>query len=93
MTIVKQPSADVAWYAPSAEDMAGQMGLNPDHGLDAAGFQRRPEDYGPNELPTEPPSAWAVTRGQLANPMNITLIVCAAGGRPGQRLSVAGAEA
>src|SRR6202008_4962651 len=31
---------------------------------------------GPNELPTEPPpSKWVVARGQLANPLNIMLII------------------
>jgi P-type Ca2+ transporter type 2C len=80
MTIVKQPSEDVAWYALSAEDVAGQLGVNPEQGLDAHEAQRRLEEYGPNELPTEPPpSVWDVARGQLANPMNIMLlIVCAA---------------
>jgi P-type Ca2+ transporter type 2C len=80
MTIVKQPSEDVAWYALSAADVAGQMGVDPDRGLDDIQVQRRLEDYGPNELPTEPPpSVWVVARGQLANPMNIMLLmVCAA---------------
>ena len=41
---------------------------------------RRLAEYGPNELPTEPPpSVWTVARGQLSNPMNIMLlIVCVA---------------
>jgi Ca2+-transporting ATPase len=64
----------------SAEDAAGRMGVDPDQGLDAAEAERRLAQYGPNELPTEPPpSVWAVARGQLANPMNIMLlIVCVA---------------
>jgi Ca2+-transporting ATPase len=35
-------------------------------------------EYGPNELATEPPpSTWAIAREQLANPMNIMLIIVA----------------
>jgi P-type Ca2+ transporter type 2C len=79
MTIVKQPSEGVAWYALSAEDVAGQVGVNPDHGLEAGEVQRRLEEYGPNELPAEPPpSMWEVARGQLANPMNIMLLIVVA---------------
>jgi P-type Ca2+ transporter type 2C len=80
MTTVKQPGGDIAWYALSAEDAAGQIGVDPDQGLDAGEVTRRLAEYGPNELPVEPPpSIWAVARGQLFNPMNIMLlIVCAA---------------
>jgi len=80
MTTVEHPAQEVAWYALSAEDVAGRVGVNPDHGLDAGEAARRLAEYGPNELPTEPPpSLWAVARGQLANPMNIMLlIVCVA---------------
>ena len=36
-------------------------------------------EYGPNELPTEPPpSTWTVARGQLVNPMNIMLLLVVA---------------
>ena len=80
MTTTKPPAEAVAWYTESAEDAAGQLGVEPDHGLDADEIQRRLAEYGPNELPTEPPpSVWVVGRAQLVNPMNIMLlIVCAA---------------
>jgi len=80
MTTVERPAQEVAWYALSAEDAAARVGVNPDHGLDAGEAARRLAEYGPNELPTEPPpSVWTVARGQLANPMNIMLlIVCVA---------------
>ena len=80
MTTVKPPSGDVAWYALSAQDAARQIGVDPDQGLDVSEVTRRLAEYGPNELPVEPPpSVWAVGRGQLLNPMNIMLlIVCAA---------------
>ncbi len=86
MTTTKPPVGDVAWYAVSADDAAGQMGVDPGQGLGADDVERRLAEYGPNELPTEPPpSIWVVARGQLANPMNIMLlIVCGASFAIGQ---------
>jgi P-type Ca2+ transporter type 2C len=79
MTTVQQPAENLAWYALSAQDVAGQMGVDPEDGLDAHEAERRLEEYGPNELPTEPPpSIWVVARGQLANPMNIMLLLVVA---------------
>ena len=80
MTTVEHPAQDAAWYNLSAEDAAARMGVDPEHGLATEEVQRRLAQYGPNELPSEPPpSMWVVARGQLANPMNIMLlIVCAA---------------
>jgi Ca2+-transporting ATPase len=80
MTILQQPAQNLAWYALSAQEVAGQLGVDPDDGLDAHQAERRLEEYGPNELPTEPPpSTWAVARDQLVNPMNIMLLlVCGA---------------
>ena len=80
MTTVEHPAQDAAWYNLSAEDAAARMGVDPEQGLATEEVQRRLAQYGPNELPTEPPpSMWVVARGQLANPMNIMLlIVCAA---------------
>src|SRR6266705_5267325 len=86
MTTTKPPIEDGAWYALSVEDAAGHMRVDPDQGLDAGEVERRLAEYGPNELPTEPPpSVWVVGRGQLANPMNIMLlIVCGASFAIGQ---------
>ena len=50
-----------------------------DKGLTVAEAERRLAEYGPNELPTEPPpSMWVVARGQLVNPMNIMLLMVVA---------------
>jgi Ca2+-transporting ATPase len=86
MTAVKQPAGKQPWYSVPPQDVAGQLGVDPERGLDAAESARRLAEYGPNELPTEPPpSIWVVARGQLANPMNIMLlIVCAASFAIGQ---------
>ena len=79
MTTVQQPAENVAWYALSAEAAAGQMSVDPDAGLDAGEAERRLAQYGPNELPTEPPpSIWVVGREQLLNPMNIMLLIVVA---------------
>src|SRR5580693_5071087 len=79
MTTVQQPAENLAWYALSPEAAAGQMGVDPDQGLDAHEAGRRLEEYGPNELPAEPPpSVWVVGRAQLINPMNIMLLLVVA---------------
>jgi Ca2+-transporting ATPase len=79
MTTVQHPAENLAWYAVSAETVAAQMGVDPDRGLTDDAAARRLEEYGPNELPTEPPpSVWVVARGQLVNPMNIMLLIVVA---------------
>jgi PPK2 family polyphosphate:nucleotide phosphotransferase len=48
-----------------------ELDVDPESGLDAGEVERRLSEYGPNELPKEPPrSTWVVARGQLSNPMN-----------------------
>jgi len=74
-TTVEQPGDRLAWYALSAQDVTAQLGVDEDAGLTVAEVDRRLADYGPNELPTEPPpSVWVVAREQLLNPMNIMLL-------------------
>src|SRR5690349_3731346 len=80
MTTTKPPPEQVAWYTISAQDAADRLGVDPDRGLSTGKAAQLLAEYGPNELPTEPPpSVWVVARGQLSNPMNIMLlIVCGA---------------
>src|SRR3954452_7804907 len=79
MTITKPASEHLPWYAMPAGAAASRLGVRPDRGLDADEVARRLDQYGPNELPTEPPpSRWAVARGQLVNPMNIMLLIVGA---------------
>src|SRR5215203_2913528 len=76
MTAVKPAAEHLPWYAVPAEDVAEQLGVSPERGLDAAEVTRRLAEYGPNELASEPPpSRWEVARGQLTNPMNIMLLI------------------
>src|SRR5215472_13813778 len=79
-TTIEQPAGGgLAWYALSPQDVTTQMGVDADTGLTVAEVERRLAEYGPNELPTEPPpSMWAVAREQLANPMNIMLLIVVA---------------
>ena len=56
--------------------MTAQIGVDVEEGLTATDAEQRLAEYGPNELPTEPPpSMWVVARGQLVNPMNIMLLI------------------
>ena len=78
MTTIEQPTPRSVWHSRSAGDVASELGVDPEQGLDAGEVERRLGQYGPNELPTEPPpSVWEVARGQLSNPMNIMLMIVA----------------
>jgi Ca2+-transporting ATPase len=78
-TATQQPGGGVAWYALPAQDVTARMGVRTTEGLAPADVERQRAEYGPNELPTEPPpSMWTVARGQLANPMNIMLLIVVA---------------
>ena len=80
MTTTKPQDQAITWYTLSPADAAAQLGVEPDRGLSTEQAAQLLAEYGPNELPTEPPpSVWVVGRAQLANPMNIMLlIVCGA---------------
>jgi Ca2+-transporting ATPase len=76
MTIAEQRPSDTLWHSRPADDVAGELGVDPDVGLDAEEAAKRIAQYGPNELPKEPPpSLWEVARGQITNPMNIMLLI------------------
>ena len=64
-TTIEQPAGGgTAWYALSAHDVTTQMGVDADTGLTDGEVERRQAEYGPNELPTEPPpSTWASPGG------------------------------
>src|SRR6476660_9298025 len=78
-TIEQPAGGGLTWYALSAQEVTAQMGVDADTGLTIAEVERRQAEYGPNELPTEPPpSIWVVAREQLMNPMNIMLLIVVA---------------
>ncbi len=77
MTAIDQPAPKVVWHDTSAE-VAAELGVDPEQGLGADEAEKRLSQFGPNELPNEPPpSRWMVARSQLSNPMNIMLMIVA----------------
>src|SRR6478752_7251513 len=77
MVMIEADSLQDAYARPPAE-VSGLLGVDVDAGLPAEAVAARLEQYGPNEIVGEPPpSLWAVARGQLANPMNIMLLIVA----------------
>jgi len=71
-------ATETDWHAMSAGEVAAQLAIDPAGGLSGEEAQRRLQQYGPNQLPNEPPpSVWQIARGQLSNPMNIMLILVA----------------
>ena len=78
MMAIAETKSDTPWHSRSAGETAEALGVDPGRGLDAAEVERRLTEYGPNELPTEPPpSVWVVARAQMLNPMNIMLLIVA----------------
>ena len=76
MVAIARPEDDAPWHALSPEAVASKLAVDPEQGLTEDDAAQRLTQYGPNELPQEPPpSVWTVARGQLANPMNIMLII------------------
>jgi Ca2+-transporting ATPase len=76
MTVTEPKTTATLWHSLSAPEVVAGLGVYPDLGLDAGEVERRLREYGPNELPKEPPpSVWVVARGQLSNPMNIMLLI------------------
>lgn len=67
-----------AWYARSAEAVAGQLGVDPAVGLDAARVASRRAEDGPNVLPEERPTP-ALLRflGQFTSYMQMILVASA----------------
>ena len=66
----------VPWYALSANEAVDDLNTDPDHGLSHDDVQRRVAEYGANVIPAEPPpTPWQMAKGQLANPMNVMLLV------------------
>ena len=83
MTTVERPidptgDSETRWYALSAGDAADRLGVDAGSGLTDAEVDRRIAEYGRNEIATEPPpTLWQVAKGQIANPMNIMLLIVA----------------
>jgi Ca2+-transporting ATPase len=76
MTVIEPTETKVDWYAVPAGEVVAGLEVDAEQGLDADELRRRLAQYGPNEIATEPPpTLWEVAKGQLANPMNIMLLI------------------
>jgi Ca2+-transporting ATPase len=79
MTAVKPAVEEPQWYHLAVQDAALRLEVDPGRGLDPGEVDQRLARYGPNQLPVEaPPSRWVIARAQLANPMNIMLLIVGA---------------
>ena len=71
-------SDEPGWQSLTVEETARRLDVDTSAGLDAPEVERRLAEYGHNELPEEPqPSRWSLAAIQLANPMNIMLLIVA----------------
>jgi Ca2+-transporting ATPase len=80
MTMTDRNPATTPWFAQPASDVVSKLDTDPQHGLGDAAVQQRLGEYGPNVIATEPPpTVWQMAKGQLANPMNIMLLIVSIG--------------
>ena len=77
MSILDRPVEDAAWYfAISPTKFGVTVCINPMRGPDAEDVEHRLHRVAPTRCPPEPPpSKSVVARGQLADPMNIILLI------------------
>ncbi len=76
MTVTDQSPTTVRWFALSTTAAMDRLGTDADHGLAPDEVERRIAEHGANVVATEPPpTIWEMAKGQLANPMNIMLLI------------------
>ncbi|MDZ8274673.1 cation-translocating P-type ATPase [Microbacterium aquimaris] len=77
MTTV-EPRPATTWYDRSPDTALAALDTDRDRGLSAADASTRLAEHGPNAIVSEPPpSVWQVALRQLADPMNVMLVVVA----------------
>ncbi|HBR89971.1 MAG TPA: metal-transporting ATPase, partial [Microbacterium sp.] len=77
MTTV-DPRPTTSWYDRSADAALTGLTADRDRGLSASAAATRLAEHGPNAIVSEPPpSRWQVALRQLADPMNVMLVVVA----------------
>jgi len=71
-------SSTTRWYARDPDEAIVQLSTNGLEGLSSPEAEGRLAQYGPNELHAEaPPSVWKIALGQVADPMNLMLLIVA----------------
>ncbi|MBD8023639.1 cation-translocating P-type ATPase [Microbacterium gallinarum] len=80
-TVESSPTAAAGptpWYTQDPDAVVASLGSDRERGLTTAEAARRLADHGPNAIAAEkPPSLWQVSLGQLADPMNVMLVIVA----------------
>lgn len=72
------PSKDPLWFTLDADDVVAALGTDRERGLTQAEAAKRLAEHGPNAIAAEkPPSVWQVSLSQLADPMNVMLVIVA----------------
>ena len=74
---IGQPETDqTRWYSLSVDEAVSRLDVDAASGLTGAEVASRLATYGKNEVATEPPpTTWQMAKAQLANPMNIMLLI------------------
>jgi Ca2+-transporting ATPase len=73
-----ESSAAPLWYTRDADDVVAALGTDRERGLTQADAAKRLAEHGPNAIAAEkPPSVWQVSLSQLADPMNVMLVIVA----------------
>src|SRR3954453_22434778 len=76
MVMTQGAEVEPSWFALPVDDVVARLDVEVERGLDSDEIERRLAEYGRNEIVGEPqPTLWAVAKGQLANPMNIMLLI------------------
>lgn len=69
---------DPLWYTRDTADVLAALGTDGERGLTQTEAAKRLADHGPNAIAAEkPPSVWQVSLSQLADPMNVMLVIVA----------------
>ncbi|MFB8145676.1 cation-translocating P-type ATPase [Microbacterium sp. NPDC056003] len=80
-TVESSPTAAAGptpWYTQEPDAVVSSLGADRERGLTEAEAARRLAEHGPNSIAAEPaPSVWQVSLRQLADPMNVMLVVVA----------------
>ncbi|MGN8551502.1 UNVERIFIED_CONTAM: cation-transporting P-type ATPase [Microbacterium sp. SLM126] len=72
------PSKSPLWYTQDADAVIAALGTDRERGLTQAEAAKRLAEHGPNAIAAEkPPSVWQVSLSQLADPMNVMLVIVA----------------
>jgi Ca2+-transporting ATPase len=70
------PAPEPTWHTMAPDQVARHLEVDVSDGLTDDEAARRLTAYGPNEIAQEPPpTVWEVAKGQIANPMNVMLLV------------------